>query len=155
MTEPEVTQQTARQLNRARHAARRLAVQSLYQWQLTGDNPKDILAEFKEGRPLGEADLGYFRELLLGVPEHVQAIDHALSPYLDRPLDRVDPVERAILRLAAYEMMNRLDVPYRVVINEAVDLAKLFGADQGHRFINGVLDKAVRQLRTAEMRGTR
>ena len=155
MTEPEIPQQTARQLNRARHAARRLAVQSLYQWQLTGDNPKDILAQFKEGRPLGEADVSYFRELLLGVPEHAQAIDAILSPYLDRPMERVDPVERAILRLAAYEMMNRLDIPYRVVINEAVDLAKVFGAEQGHRFINGVLDKAVRQLRAVEIGSTR
>lgn len=155
MTEPEAPQYTARQLNRARHVARRLAVQALYQWQLTGDNPKDILAQFKEGRPLGEADMSYFRELLLGVPEHTQSIDVALSPYLDRPLERVDPVERAILRLAAYEMMHRLDVPYRVVINEAVDLAKVFGAEQGHRFINGVLDKAVRQLRAVEVGGTR
>lgn len=155
MTEPEAPRQSARQLSRARHAARRLAVQSLYQWQLTGDHPKDILAQFKEERPLGDADMDYFRELLLGVPEHLQTIDAAIAPYLDRPLDRVDPVERAILRLAGYEMMQRLDVPYRVVINEAVDLAKVFGAEQGHRFINGVLDKAVRQLRTAETGGMR
>ncbi|AOU97301.1 N utilization substance protein B [Acidihalobacter yilgarnensis] len=155
MTEPEAPRQSARQLSRARHAARRLAVQSLYQWQLTGDHPKDILAQFKEERPLGDADMDYFRELLLGVPEHLQAIDAAIAPYLDRPLDRVDPVERAILRLAGYEMMQRLDVPYRVVINEAVDLAKVFGAEQGHRFINGVLDKAVRQLRAVETGGIR
>lgn len=155
MTEPETPQYTTRQLNRARHVARRLAVQSLYQWQLTGDSPKDILAQFREDRTLGDADSSYFRELLLGVPEQAEAIDAALSPYLDRPLDRVDPVERAILRLAGYEMMHRLDVPYRVIINEAVDLAKVFGAEQGHRFINGVLDKAVRQLRAVETGGAR
>ncbi|OBS08713.1 transcription antitermination factor NusB [Acidihalobacter prosperus] len=155
MTEPETPRLTARQISRARHAARRLAVQSLYQWQITGDQPKDILAQFKGERPLGDADVEYFRELLLGVPEHRAAIDAAISPYLDRPLERVDPVERAILRLAGYEMMQRLDVPYRVIINEAVDLAKVFGAEQGHRFINGVLDKAVRQLRAVEIGGAR
>lgn len=153
MTEPEAPRKTARQINRARHAARRLAVQALYQWQIAGDHPKDVLAQFREERPLGDADMDYFRELLLGVPEHVETIDTAVAPYLDRPLDRVDPVERAILRLAVYEMMQRLDVPYRVVINEAVDLAKVFGAEQGHRFVNGVLDKAVRQLRAVELGG--
>ncbi|WP_455380875.1 transcription antitermination factor NusB [Acidihalobacter prosperus] len=150
MTESETPPLTPHQINRARHAARRLAIQSLYQWQMTGDYPKDILAQFQDERPLGDADVAYFRELLMGVPEHLQAIDEAVSPYLDRPLERVDPVERAILRVAIYEMMQCIDVPYRVVINEAVDLAKVFGAEQGHRFVNGVLDKAVRKLRIAE-----
>ncbi|MEJ2626355.1 MAG: transcription antitermination factor NusB [Pseudolabrys sp.] len=146
---------SARRLSQARHAARRVALQALYQWQLTGDSPKDILAQFREERPLKGADLDYFRELTLGVPEELARLDAAVEPFLDRPMDRVDPVERAVLRLAAYELMQCLDVPYRVVINEAVDLAKVFGAEQGHRFVNGVLDKAVRSLREAEINAAR
>lgn len=148
-------QDSARRLSQARHAARRVALQALYQWQLTGDSPKDILAQFREERPLKGADLGYFRELTLGVPEELARLDAAVEPFLDRPMDRVDPVERAVLRLATYELMQCLDVPYRVVINEAVDLAKVFGAEQGHRFVNGVLDKAVRSLREAEINAAR
>lgn len=148
-------QDSARRLNQARHAARRVALQALYQWQLTGDSPKDILSQFREERPLKGADLDYFRELALGVPEATAEIDAAVEPFLDRPMERVDPVERAILRLATYELIRSLDVPYRVVINEAVDLAKVFGAEQGHRFVNGVLDKAAARLRNAEIRAAR
>jgi N utilization substance protein B len=148
-------QDSTRRLTQGRHAARRVALQALYQWQLTGDSPKDILAQFREERPLKGADLDYFRELTLGVPEAQVQLDAAVEPFLDRPMDRIDPVERAILRLATYELMQSLDVPYRVVINEAVDLAKVFGAEQGHRFVNGVLDKAVRRLREAETKVAR
>lgn len=152
----ESTQQDAgRRLTQARHAARRVALQALYQWQLTGDDPRDILAQFREERPLKGADLDYFRQLTLGVPETAARIDEIVAPYLDRPMERVDPIERAILRLATYELLECLDVPYRVVINEAVDLAKVFGAEQGHRFVNGVLDKAVRNLREAEIKAVR
>ena len=136
---------------RGRSWARRLAMQAIYQWQMTGLDPAAITAQFQADQDMSKADLGYFQELMQQVPARVQDIDAAIDPFLDRPLPQVDPVELAILRLAGYELLQRLDVPYRVVINEAVELAKKFGAEQGHRFINGVLDKAARQLRPLEI----
>lgn len=136
---------------RGRSWARRLAMQAIYQWQMTGQDPTAIIAQFQADQDMSKADLGYFQELVQQVPARVQDIDAAIDPFLDRPLPQVDPVELAILRLAGYELLQRLDVPYRVVINEAVELAKKFGAEQGHRFINGVLDKAARKLRPQEI----
>ena len=138
---------------RGRSWARRLAMQALYQWQMTGQDPAAIYAQFQADQDLSKADPSYFEELVQQVPARVEAIDAAIIPFLDRPLPQIDPVELAILRLAGYELLQRLDVPYRVVINEAVELAKKFGAEQGHRFINGVLDKAARKLRPQEIPG--
>lgn len=128
----------------ARTRARRAALQALYQWQLTGEEPYCIERQFLSERPMGKADVVYFRELLSNVPKHVDALDAALIGLLDRPLAQVDPVERAILRMAAYELKSRPDVPWRTVITEAVKLAKTFGAEQSHRYVNGVLDKLAR-----------
>lgn len=138
---------------RGRSWARRYAMQALYQWQMTGQETALIDAQFLADQDMSKVDIGYFRELLRGVTGRIAVLNDLLSPYLDRSLDQVDPVERAILWIASYELSLRPDVPYRVVINEAVELAKKFGAEQGHRFINGVLDKAARRLRAAEMRG--
>ena len=141
-----------RQLAHARRKARRLALQALYQWQLTGQNLKDIYQQFLEDQDVEGADVEYFRELLMKVPEHCRSLDDQLLPSMDRKsLEEVDPVERAILRIAAYELAYRLDVPYRVAINEAVELTKKFGAEQAHTFVNGVLDKAVKTLREVEV----
>ena len=137
----------------ARRRARRCAVQALYQWQVGGNDLNDIEAQFRAEPDNRKADLDYFHELLHRVPAQVEALDAQLAPYLDRPIAEVDPVERAILRLGAYELAECLDVPYRVVINEAVDLAKTYGAEQGHKFINGVLDKLARVLRSVERGG--
>jgi N utilization substance protein B len=137
---------------RGRSWARRYAMQALYQWQMTGQDLGIINAQFLADQDIGKADVAYFQELLYQVVQRIDAIDTALKPLLDRSLEQVDPVERAILRIAGYELAFRPDVPYRVVINEAVEMAKKFGAEQGHRFINGVLDKAAQQLRTQEMR---
>ena len=126
-------------------------MQAIYQWQMTGQDVAVIEAQFQDDQDMGKADVGYFQELLHQVPVRVQEIDTALTPFLDRPVPQIDPVELAILRIAGYELLYRLDVPYRVVINEAVEIAKKFGAEQGHRFINGVLDKAARQLRPQEI----
>lgn len=126
-------------------------MQALYQWQLTGQEPAVIDAQFQADQDLSKADFGYFQELLHQVPARVKEIDGVIEPFLDRPLQQVDLVELAILRLASYELAYRLDVPYRVVINEAVEIAKRFGAEQGHRFVNGVLDKAARRLRVHEI----
>jgi len=130
--------------------ARRCAAQALYQWQLTGQEPTRIATQFLADQDLGKADPDYFRELVTQVPAHVEQIDIALTPFLDRPMLQVDPVERAILRLAGYELTRRPDIASRIVINEAVELAKVFGAEQGHRFVNGVLDKVARATRPAE-----
>ncbi|MGC1955184.1 MAG: transcription antitermination factor NusB [Gammaproteobacteria bacterium] len=128
----------------SRSQARRAALQALYQWQLTGEEPYCIEEQFLAERPMGKADLIYFKDLLSNVPKQVAALDAALKGLLDRPVEQVDPVERAILRIGAYELSSRPDVPWKTVITEAVKLAKIFGAEQGHRYVNGVLDKLAR-----------
>jgi N utilization substance protein B len=133
--------------------ARRCAAQALYQWQLTGQEPAQIATQFLADQDLGKADPDYFRELVHQVPARAEEIDAALTPFLDRPIVQVDPVERAILRIGGYELMQRPDIAYRIIINEAVELAKVFGAEQGHRFVNGVLDKVARAVRSVEFAG--
>ena len=133
-----------------RQLARQCAVQALYSWQLTDGDPLDIDAAFRIENDMDGVDVDYFRELLREIPRLREELDGHIIPLLTRPLDEVDPVERAILRLGAYELKRRLDVPYRVAINEGVELAKLFGAEQGHRFVNGILDGMARQLRGTE-----
>lgn len=140
-----------RNLAHARRHARRLALQALYQWQLTAQEPKDIYGQFLEGQETERADLEYFRELLYKVAERKAEIDAALTPHTDRGVEQVDPVERAILRIGAYELLHRIDVPYRVVVNEGIELAKKFGAEGSHKFVNGVLDKLARETRALEM----
>lgn len=130
--------------------ARRCAVQAIYQWQLTAQDPASIAAHFIADQDLRKADHAYFEELTQRVPTQVQHIDAALQPFLDRPLAQVDPVEQAILRVGGYELMQRPELGYRIIINEAVELAKLLGAEQGHRFVNGVLDKLAQQVRHTE-----
>lgn len=142
---------TKKGFTRGRSWARRYAMQALYQWQMTGQDLRLIDAQFLADPDMDKADVAYFQELLHQVLARTDTINTALSPFLDRPLEQVDPVERAILWIAGYELAHRPDIPYRVVINEAVELAKKFGAEQGHRFINGVLDKTAHQLRAAEI----
>ena len=137
-------------LSNKRSWARRCAAQALYQWQVTGQEPAAIIQQFLADQDLPKADPDYFRELAQQVPSQAALIDAALEPFLDRPLAQVDPVERAILRIGGYELMQRPEIAYRIVINEAVELAKLFGAEQGHRFVNGVLDKLAQTVRKAE-----
>ena len=133
-----------------RSGARRVAMQALYQWQLTVQPIGEVEALFQEDARKIRADLDYFHSLLCGVADDCPEIDRILTPALDRPLAQIDPVERAILRLATYELRDRIEVPYRVVINEAVELAFKFGAEQGFRFVNGVLDNLAQQLRPHE-----
>ncbi len=136
-----------------RRRARRIALQALYQWQMGGGNVGDILRQFESEQDPERTDLDYFRELLREVAARVGELDGRIEPLLSRPLNEVDPVELAALRIAAYELAHRLDVPYRVVINEAVDLAKTFGAEQGYRFVNGIVDRLARELRRVELQG--
>ncbi|QSX30942.1 MULTISPECIES: transcription antitermination factor NusB [Shewanella] len=126
-----------------RRKARRLAVQAIYSWQLSGNNVADVEHEFLTEQNIDGVDIAYFRELFAGTATKKAQLDEMLLPQLDRDFDDVSPVEKAILRLAAYELTFRKDVPYKVVINEAIELAKAFGAEDGHKFVNGILDKLV------------
>lgn len=136
---------------RPRARARRLLLQALYQQQFTHDDAGTLDEQFLADG-LGDADVAYFREVLPAVLDAVESVEAGLEPLLDRPLAQLDPVERGVLRLAGYELMHRLDLPYRVVIHEAVELAKEYGAEQSHKFINGVLDRfcGTIELRQAE-----
>lgn len=147
-----------------RHAARELAVQGLYQWQMTRKSMTTIEAEFRSQKPDDDleahenwvkvmeiADQALFHELLHNVARFQEELDRDIAPLLDRRLEDLDAVELAILRLGAYELSRRLEVPYRVVINEGVELAKSFGATDGHKYVNGILDKLANRLRSAEV----
>jgi N utilization substance protein B len=136
----------------ARSRSRRRALQAIYAWQLSGNAMERVIEEFRHEQDMEIADLGYFEDLLRGVERNCAELDAALVPFLDREVARVDPIERAILRLAAYELRHRPDVPYRVVINEAIEVAKRFSAEHGHTYVNGVLDKVAKAWRDAEYR---
>ncbi len=135
----------------ARKKSRRLAMQALYQWSMSGGDLNEIEKQFQQKDEIQQVDREYFHELLHRIPACVDELDQALDAYLDREMEAVDPVERAILRIGSYELIHRLDVPYRVVINEAVQLGKTFGAADSYRYINGVMDKAAQQLRKIEI----
>ncbi|HEY5807340.1 MAG TPA: transcription antitermination factor NusB [Povalibacter sp.] len=135
---------------RARSVARKLAMQALYQWQLTGQSAADINLQFLGGEDADGADAEYFTALLKGCVADAEKINKALQPFADRPVEQLDPVETAILMIGIFELLNRLDVPYRVVINEGVDLCKRFGATDAHKYVNAVLDRAAREIRQAE-----
>ncbi len=138
----------------ARSRARRRALQAIYAWQISGNTIEHVIEEFRHEQDMEIADLGYFEGLLRGVEKNCADLDAALAPFLDRDVAQVDPIERAVLRLAAYELRHRLDVPYRVVLNEAIEVAKRFGAEHGHTYVNGVLDKAAKEWRAAESRAS-
>lgn len=133
-----------------RRKARHFGLQALYQWTLSGASAKDIEAEFRLDNDFQHTDGEYFSAVLKGVIEDVDALEALFLPALDRKLEELDPIERNLLRLGTFELRDRIDVPYKVVINEAVALAKKFGATDSHRYINGVLDKVARDLRTVE-----
>lgn len=137
----------------ARRKARHYAMQGLYQWQMAGANLGAIEAEFRTDNDMANVDVDYFHELLHGVPQYLSEVEEVFIPHLqERSSDELDPVTQALLRLACYEFKYRIDVPYKVVINEAVSLAKKFGAAESHKFINGVLDKAANDIRAIEKR---
>ncbi len=135
----------------SRNAARQAAVQALYQWDLTQQDPRYIEAHFVRDHDLTGADREYFHTLIREIPLYRQEIQANLQPHLDRDFDSVDPVERAILRIGAYELEYQPDVPIKVIINEAVELAKTFGAEYGYKFVNGVLDRLAKRLRPGDM----
>lgn len=134
----------------ARALARRLGLQALYRWQINPGPWQDLAQEFASDKDMARADGEYFGALLQFICEQHASLDEALAPLLDRKPAELDPVEHAILLIGAWELRHRPDVPFRVVINEAVALGRRFGATDGHKFINGVLDRAARQWRTNE-----
>lgn len=131
----------------ARRKARGLAVQAIYSWQLSQNQIADIEQQMLLDNDVSKVDVEYFKELISGVASHYKELDQVLSPYTERPFDEIDHIEKAIIRITAFELKYRIDVPYKVAINEGIELAKRFGADDSHRFVNGVLDKAVKDLR--------
>ena len=139
----------------ARSRARRRALQAVYAWQMSGASARDVIAQFAHEQAKEQADLDYFEDLVLGVDKHCDELDDALAPFLDRDIEQVDPIERAALRIAAYELRQRRDVPYRVVLNEAIETVKRFGAEHGHTYVNGVLDRAAAEWRAVEVQSAR
>lgn len=133
-----------------RRKARTLIVQALYQWHVGKSEPREIEAQFHEQNG-GKIDWEYFAEVFLEIPRQQESLDRQIAPLLDRELKSLDPVERALLYLGTFELAHRIDIPYRVVINECVELAKTFGATESHKYINGVLDKLAATLRSVEL----
>jgi N utilization substance protein B len=139
----------------ARRRSRELATQGLYQWLLSGAPGGEIDAQLRGAQGFDKADHEHLDALLHGVIRDSEALSADLTPCLDRPIDQLSPVERAVLLVAAYELKNHVDIPYRVIINEAVELAKTFGGADGYKYVNGVLDKLSAQLRATETQAAR
>jgi len=142
-------------LAKARGRSRRLAMQAIYQWQMTGDNISDIKQQFFDDNNMAKLDSAFFSEMVSGVASSISELDPLLEKYMSRKVESVDPVERSILRLATYEFINRLDVPYRVVLNEAVTITKEFCSEKSHTFVNAVLDKVAKEIRHIEVQSSK
>ncbi|OOF40451.1 N utilization substance protein B [Rodentibacter rarus] len=136
MTEQKQVKKTS-----ARRRARECAVQALYSWAVSGNTAEEVELAFMLEQDLNGVDKPYFRQLFRQSVENMEIVDFSITPYIDRTFEELDPIEKAILRLAVYELRFELDVPYKVVINEAIEVAKVFGSDDSHKYINGVLDK--------------
>jgi len=139
-------------LAKARGKSRRLAMQAIYQWQMTGDSITDIKQQFFDDNNMSKLDPDFFSEMVSGVASSISELDPLLEKNMPRSIESVDPVERAILRLATYEFINRFDVPYRVVLNEAVSITKEFCSENSHTFVNAVLDKVAKEIRHVEVK---
>lgn len=138
-----------------RSRARRRALQAVYAMQLSGTPVRELIAQFAHEQAHEDADLEYFEDLVRGVATHRAALDASLQPHLDRSVEEVDAIERAMLRIAAYELQHRIDVPYRVIIDEALRTTKRFGSEHGHTYVNGVLDRAAAEWRAVEVQAGR
>ncbi len=134
-----------------RMLARRAALQALYQWQLTRDDLSEIERQFLEEREMTRVDLAYFQELLHRIPAALDRIDTVVLEFAERKLSELDPVERAIARISTYELLYKPEIPYRVIINEGINLSKTFGAAESHKYVNSLLDRIAHQTRTIEM----
>jgi len=134
-----------------RTQSRRVALQALYVWEMTNEDPLVIIKNFNEDGLLSDLDFDLFKDLLIKISDQAVALDEVYAVYLDRSVTMIDPVERAIMRIGSYELQVKPEVPYKVIINECVELAKRFGAEEGHKFVNGILDKVAKQVRPLEL----
>jgi N utilization substance protein B len=134
----------------SRRRAREFAVQGLYQWQLAGHSVDDIVAQLSESTGYGKIDIDFFKLLLEGAVANAAELEKVISPALDRKFAELSPIERGVLLIGAYELVHQSETPYRVIINEAIELAKTFGGTDGHKYVNGVLDKLAQQVRASE-----
>lgn len=135
-----------------RKQARVLALQALYSYLMSGNDMQQVELSIATTNDMSKVDMEYFQAILKGVSDDPKAIDAAYKAYLGRLPEELDPIEKSIMRLATFELVHRMDTPFKVVINEAIELAKIFGAEESHKFINGALDKAVKTLRKDERR---
>ena len=136
---------------KGKRRARKLALQALYQWLMSGSELYEIEAQFRVANNMEKVDAEYFGRLLHGVPEHLMALEDALTPYLDRPINGLNPIELTALRIGAFELFNCPEIPYRVVLDESVSLTKEFGSQDGYRYVNGVLNNLARKTRAVEI----
>lgn len=134
-----------------RTQSRRVALQALYQWQINADEPMSITKQFNEDGLLAGADVALFNELLSQVSSKAVELDEIYGGLLDRSVSMIDPVEKNIMRMGVYELQTKPEIPYKVIINECVELAKRFGAEDSHKYVNGILDKVAQQLRSLEV----
>lgn len=138
--------------SRARRNARERALQALYQWDVSNADSAVVRSEFLESQDMSRVDIDYFNTLFIGISDRVGTVDEVMQHGLDRPLTDLDPIERAVLRIATFELTQQPSLPARVIINEGIEITKRFGADKGHRYVNGVLDKLATQIRQQEMK---
>lgn len=136
----------------ARSRARQLAVQGLYEWHLSGNSIDDIARQCLDAKRGKNLDESYFEEIIFKVASKAESLNDILVPFLSRDITEIDPVERAILQLGTYELTEKTEIPYKVILNEAIELAKTFGAEQSHKFVNGILDKVAEKFRTVEFK---
>ncbi|MFC3908715.1 transcription antitermination factor NusB [Legionella dresdenensis] len=140
-----------KELIKGKRRARKLALQALYQWLMTNHELYEIETQFRVANDMAKVDADYFCRILYGVPANLNQIEEAISPFLDRQLTSVNPVELSILRLGAFELFFCPEIPYKVVLDEAITLAKDFGAQEGYRYVNGVLNSVAKQTRSVEI----
>ena len=140
---------------KGRSNARKKAMQALYQWHMSGNDLAEIEAQFHQEQNMEKVDVEYFNALLHEVPTQVNSLDELIAKYSDRTDSELDPIEQTILRLSTYEIKNRIDIPYKIIISESLTLSKLFGSDKSHAFVNSVLDKLAKELRKVEINSVR
>lgn len=131
--------------------ARKLALQALYQWLMSGTEVSEIEVQFRIANNMSKVDVDYFCRLLYGIPEHAQDLEERFRPFLDREVHELNPIELTTLRIGSFELVHCLEIPYKVVLDEAISLTKEFGSQDGHRYVNGVLNNLARQIRSVEI----
>lgn len=142
-----------KQLIKGKRRARKLAVQALYQWLMSGSDIYEIEAQFRVANNMEKIDQDYFCRLLHGIPASLSSLEQAIIPFLDRPIEGLNPIELTVLRISAFELINCPEIPYRVVLDESVSLTKEFGSQDGYRYVNGVLNNLAKKVRTVEING--